>query len=102
MPWDDPALNPEKLTRGQWIIQAITPYFTDLAAFAKAQGYPIQLAFQFRESNSGGDKMPLSPKEIAFLRKDFDEILGDVGPQISYMTASLHYRGTWARWLTEP
>lgn len=102
VPWDDPQQNPKKLKKGKWISEALVPYFADLEAFAAQNGYPIQMAVQFRESDSGGDQMPLSKKEVAFLAKDFDQLLAVLGPKLSYMTASVHYRGTWDRWLTEP
>jgi hypothetical protein len=44
----------------------------------------------------------MSTQERDFLRSDFDALINNLGPNLSYMTASVHYRGSWAQWLTEP
>ena len=101
-PWLATTSNPQQLDKDEWIARTLKPYFSDLAAFATRNSYPVRFAVQFRESANGGDHMPLPPKEIAFLQGGFNSLITNLGPTISYMTASVHYRGTWDEWLTQP
>ncbi len=103
IPWEETTIsNPRKLSKGEWIAQTLKIYFTDLAIFAKANNYPVRFAVQFRESAEGGDQMPIPQKQIAFLQTDLNSLLTNLGPNVSYMTASVHYRSDWNTWLTEP
>jgi hypothetical protein len=102
-PWLEPDLNPRHLDKGEWIASALRSYFNDLRAFAKDRSYRVSFAVQFQESRQGGSRMPLPPNAIQNIRQGYlDPLVANLGPMISYMTTSMHYRGTWDRWLGEP
>jgi hypothetical protein len=102
-PWLEPGLNPGHLDKGEWIASALRSYFNDLRSFANDRSYRVFFAVQFQESRQGGRLMPLPPNGIQNTRQSYlDPLLANLGPMISYMTTSMHYRGTWDRWLGEP
>ncbi len=101
IPWDDVVSNPKKLKKAEWIAQTLKLYFTDLQTYAIANKYPVKFAVQFKESMEGGKSL-MKPTERDFLRSEFNSLITNLGPHISYMTASVHYRGSWEQWIQEP
>jgi hypothetical protein len=101
-PWREADQNPKHLKKNQWIATALRLYFSDLRAFANTKSYKISFAVQFRESRRGGKVMPLPSNMIRNLRRDLEILLTNMGPMLSYMTTSMHYRRTWNEWLQEP
>src|SRR3989344_3442335 len=101
-PWAEPEINPQGYSQTEWISKTIKLYFEDLEEFAREKNYPVKFAIQFKESTNSGEIIPLPSNSIQALHSDFDVLLENTGNKISYMTASMHYRGTWEQWLQQP
>lgn len=78
-------------------------YLADLLAFASEKGWRSKLrtCVGFLESVEGGAPIPLLPSTIARDLRHFLNQLKEVGPLLTHMGCSMHYRGTWDRYLTE-
>jgi len=101
-PWEEPDINPDGLDMFDWMGGTLKQYYADLDAFARQRGYPVRWAVQFKESKSGGRQIPVSESTIRNQRADMDRLVEHLGPYLSYMTCSMHYRRRWETWLGEP
>jgi hypothetical protein len=100
-PWPLPDKNQNQ--QYAYFAAQVKIYLTDLLQFATEQGWRSKLrtCVGFLESVEGGAPIPLLPSTIKRDLEHFLAELKEVGPLVSHMSCSMHYRGTWDRYLTE-
>jgi hypothetical protein len=107
--WDPGGAGPWGIDPGDhavvkftWIYQQTARMLTDLKAWTDARGWTaLRYAVAFAESKEGGDNPPLelSPRTNDYLHFQF--MVQYCATRTKYGVASMHYRGSWERFLSE-
>jgi hypothetical protein len=105
-----PTAGPWGLTGGtdqdliyQWLADIAAPALADLKTYATAQGWTgIRYAIGFLESVEGGRVVPTSLETATRNQKHLSFHLIANGTSQNFAATSMHYRGDWPRFLSEP
>jgi hypothetical protein len=96
-PWDPTdAGDPNEILKYTWLYQNNKTFLSDLKAYRDSKGW-TQTTFSvgFLESIEGGSSFPLPSPNITRNRAHFDILLNESGPDINWVSCSMHYRSPW-------
>jgi hypothetical protein len=86
------------LDKGEWTSDAIHAYLRDLRNFAQHMGRELRLMAQFKEADSGGNRIP-SPTN--HLQGELEKLINATGELVAFYGCSMHYRHSFQTWLDQ-
>ncbi len=102
VPWQLPDEDDQNI-KYTWLSNSRTVFVNDIAAFILERGFSdISLCTGFLESTEGGRDFPLNANQISRNRTHLQYDLTNYGSKLSFVGCSMHYRGEFSRWLSEP